>query len=195
VSDCRLTSEPVLAEYSQRFEGVELHEIMQRAMVSMATPNAGKEALEQQLKQTYGLALPEVGQWLSSEPGNTQFLRLQGDLCFVLFDYSGDRAVEKFAANISGAYLSDQSDSWVMLSLSGAKSREVLARICPIDLHPTAFPPGSVTRSVMEHIGAMIVCEAEDQYTLMALRSYAESFLHALEVSIKNVSGNKQGQE
>jgi sarcosine oxidase gamma subunit len=43
----------------------------------------------------------------------------------------------------------------------------------------------------MEHISVMIVCEAENRYTLMALRSYAASFLHALEVSIKNVGGNK----
>ena len=189
-----LTAEPILANYSRSFVGVELYEIIGRSMLSMAIRNDGKDDLAQQLNRAYGLALPEVGRWLSSEPENTQLLRLQGDLCFVLFDYSGDRALEKFAPRISDACLSDQSDSWVMLSLSGEKSREVLERICPIDLHPTAFPPGSVTRTVMEHIGAMIVCEAEDQYTLMALRSYAASFLHALEVSIKNVSGNKEGQ-
>lgn len=189
-----LTAEPILANYSCSFDGVELYEITGRAMLSMATPQNGKDALDQQLEKAYGLALPGVGHWLSCEPENTQFLRLQGDLCFVLFDYSGDRALEKFAQSISDAYLSDQSDSWVMLSLSGVKSREVLERICPIDLHPAAFPPGSVTRTVMEHISVMIVCEAENQYTLMALRSYAGSYLHALEVSIRNVSGSKQSQ-
>ena len=189
-----LTAEPILANYSGAFDGVELYEITGRAMLSMAISKNGKDALEQQLKQSYGLVLPVVGQWLSCEPDNTQFLRLQGDLCFVLFDYSGDQALEKFAQSISDAYLSDQSDSWVMLSLSGGKSREVLERICPIDLHPAAFPPGSVTRTMMEHIGAIVVCETEDRYTLMALRSYAGSFLHALEVSIRNVNGNIQIQ-
>jgi hypothetical protein len=36
-------------------------------------------------------------------------------------------------------------------------------------------------------MGVIIVCEAENQYTLMALRSYADSFLHAIRVSIENV--------
>lgn len=183
----KLTSELVLEGYSHHFEGAELAEVTGRAMVSMAIPKGEKNALEQQLKEMCGLAFPEVGQWCSSEPANTQVLRLQDDLCFVLFDYSGDRAVEEFKQKISGAYLSDQSDSWVMLRLSGEQSREALARICPIDLHSAVFSPGSVTRTVMEHIGVMIVCEAENQYLLMALRSYAGSFLHALEVSLANL--------
>jgi heterotetrameric sarcosine oxidase gamma subunit len=183
----KLTAEPALAAYSQSFRGVDLNEVTQRAMVSMAIPNEGRRALELQLTEAYGLVLPEMGEWVSNDTNHTQFLRLQNDLCFLLFDYSGDRAVEHFAKKMSHAYLSDQSDSWVMLRLSGEKSRQALARICPIDLHPAYFPPGSVTRTVMEHIGVLIVCDAENVYTLMALRSYARSFLHALEVSINNV--------
>jgi len=188
VSKYQLKAETILAGYSRSFTGVELFEINHRAMVSMATPKDGEHELEQQIRRVYGLDMPAVGYWLSSDIDNTQLLRLQEDLCFVVFDYSADRAVEKLAEKVSAAYFSEQSDSWVMLRLSGEKSREALARICPIDLHPGVFRPGSVARTVMEHIGAMIVCEAENQYTLLALRSYAESFLHAIEVSIKNTT-------
>jgi len=188
VSNYQLNAEIPLAGYSYHFDGVDLFEIRNRAMVSMATPKDGELALECQLKQAYGLGMPDMGQWLSSDVDHTQFLRLQDDLCFVLFDYSADRAMEKFTEKISEAYFSEQSDSWVMLRLSGEKSREALARICPVDLHPGVFKPGCVTRTVMEHIGTIIVCEAEQEYTLMALRSYAGSFLHAIELSIKNVT-------
>ncbi len=188
MSNYSLTAEPILAGFSQNFEGAKLFEVSDRAIVSMATPKGGNYALQSQLKREYELDMPRIGQWLSSAVDQTQFVRLQEDLCFVVFDYSSDRAVEKFAEKITDAYLSDQSDNWVMLRLSGVKSCDSLARICPIDLHPAVFRPGSVARTQMEHISAIIICEAENEYTLMALRSYAESFLHAVEVSIKNVT-------
>ena len=187
MSNYSLTAEPALAGYSQSFDGVKLYEVAERAAVSMAIPRSGEQVLEAQIKDVFGVAMPGVGEAARSDVGNTQILRLQNELCFVLFDYSGDRAVREFEQKISDAYISDQSDSWVQLRLSGEKSRETLARICAIDLHPAVFKPGSVTRTSMEHMGAIIICEAEDEYTLMALRSYADSFLHAIQVSIKNI--------
>jgi len=187
VSNYSLTAESALAGYSQSFDGIKLYEMAERAAVSMAIPRAGEQALDAQIKEVFGVAMPRVGETVQSDIGNTQILRLQDELCFVLFDYSGDRAVQKFEQKISGAYVSDQSDSWVQLRLSGEKSREALARICAIDLHPSVFKPGSVTRTSMEHMGAIIICEAVDEYTLMALRSYAASFLHAIQVSIENI--------
>ena len=184
----QLKAEPILAGYSRSVDGADLFEISDRAMISMAIPKDGKAVLEQQLKREYKVGLPEIGQWCSTTIDSAQFLRLQDDLCFVLFDYSSGRAVENVAEKISDAYLSDQSDSWLMLRLSGEKSREALARICPLDLHAGVFKPGSVARTVMEHIATIIVCEAENRYTLMVLRSYAESFLHAIDVSMRNVS-------
>ncbi len=188
MSNYLLTAEPILEGFAQKFKGIELFEITDRAMVSIAIPKGGKNALENQLKQEYQLVLPYIGQWLSSNVEHTQLLRLQDDLCFVVFDYTADRAVEKIAEKITNAYLSDQSDSWVMLRLSGVKSCEALARICPIDLHPTVFRAGSVARTQMEHMGVIIVCEAKDEYTLMALRSYAKSFLHSIVISINNIT-------
>jgi len=187
VSNYSLAAESALAGYSQNFDGVQLYEVAERAVVSVAIPRAGGQTLYTQIENVFSVAMPKVGEAVLSGVENTQILRLQDELCFVLFDYSGDRAVQIFAQKISDAYLSDQSDSWVQLRLCGEKSREALARICPIDLHPSIFKPGSVTRTSMEHMGAIIICEAEDEYTLMALRSYADSFLHAIQVSIENL--------
>ncbi len=187
MSNYSLTAESALAGYSQSFDGVKLYEVAERSAVSMAIPRTGGQVLETQIEDVFGVAMPGIGEFARSDVANTQILRLQDELCFVLFDYSGDRAVQEFEQKISGAYVSDQSDSWVQLRLSGEKSRQALARICAIDLHPAVFKPGSVTRTSMEHIGAIIICEAKDEYTLMALRSYADSFLHAIQVSIENI--------
>lgn len=187
VSNYTLKAQSALSGFSQDFSGIKLCEIVERAIVSMAIPKAGKETLNAQIKQAFGVSIPDVGGVALSTIDNTQILRLQDDLCFVLFDYNGDRSVQTLKQKVSDAYLTDQSDSWVMLRISGKKSRNALARTCPIDLHPSVFSPGSVTRTLMEHMGVVIICEAEGVYTLMALRSYAESFLHALRVSIENI--------
>ena len=55
-----------------------------------------------------------------------------------------------------------------------------VARICPIDLHADAFGPDHATRTVMEHIGAMILRTGEDAFLLLSARSSAQSFLHAV---------------
>jgi len=46
---------------------------------------------------------------------------------------------------------------------------------------------GSVSRTVMEHIGTIIFRDGDDSYVLLTMRSFSRSMLHAIEVSVKNV--------
>lgn len=82
-------------------------------------------------------------------------------------------------------YLNDQSDSWVMLRVAGAGVRRALERLCPLDLHPDAFAPGAVARTVMEHLAVIVLHEAEDTFVLLSPRSSAASFLHEIETSVR----------
>ena len=74
-----------------------------------------------------------------------------------------------------------------MIRVSGPRSRDVLERICPIDLSSNVFTLGSVSRTVMEHIGTIIFRDEDDSFVLLTMRSFANSMLHAIEVSVKNV--------
>ena len=74
-----------------------------------------------------------------------------------------------------------------MIRVSGNRSRDVLERICPIDLSPEVFSVGSVSRTVMEHIGTIIFRDGDDSYVLLTMRSFGRSMLHAIEVSADNV--------
>ena len=90
---------------------------------------------------------------------------------------------------VSGtAWATDQSDSYCLLRLEGARSREVLERICPLDLHPGAFALGAASRTAMEHLGVLLIREEAEQYLLMSARSSALSFLHAVQTSIQNIA-------
>ena len=86
------------------------------------------------------------------------------------------------------AYLTDQSDSFAIVRIKGARSRDALERICPIDLHLDEFSVGTVTRTLMEHLGVIILREDEDAFMLMSARSSARTFWHAVQTSIQNIS-------
>jgi sarcosine oxidase subunit gamma len=43
----------------------------------------------------------------------------------------------------------DVSDSRAVITLSGARARDVLAKGCPLDLHPSVFPPGRCAQSLL----------------------------------------------
>lgn len=78
----------------------------------------------------------------------------------------------------------DQSDSRVLLELSGDKAREVLAKGIAIDLHPRAFKAGDAAVTTASHL-AVHLWQTNDQptYRVLVVRTYFESFWHWLSAS------------
>ena len=188
MSDFTLSARSPLGGVKLEFDGAAIDETTGVAIVSLATPHGGEDALADAVKSAYGTGLPAVGQSAMSKTDNARFLRLAQDQTFLLFDEPAGRPLDAIAREIAdAAYLSDQSDSWAMIRVSGPKSRTALERICLLDLHPSAFPEGHVARTVMEHLGVIILHEAPDTFVLMSARSSAGSFLHAVETSVRNV--------
>ena len=75
------------------------------------------------------------------------------------------------------AAVSDQSDSRLVLRLSGPRVRDVLAKGVPVDLHPTVFKPGDVATTIVAYIGVQIdMLDDAPTYQLTAPRSMAGSF-------------------
>lgn len=188
MADPVLKPRPPLDGFHRQFGGVEVTELTDIALVSIATPQGGEAALIDALARAYKADLPAVGQSTVSSDGVTRFLGLQPGQTFAMFTHEGDRAVETVSAKLGDAgYYTDQSDSWVILQLSGAQTRDALERICPIDLHPDAFEGGAVTRTVMEHLGTIILRTGNDEFMLLSARSSAKSFLHAVLTSVENI--------
>jgi sarcosine oxidase subunit gamma len=86
--------------------------------------------------------------------------------------------VEGFAAKLRGrvglfAAVTDQSDSRLVLHLSGPRVRDVLAKGVPVDLHPSVFRPGDVASTLVAYVGVQIDRLDEATYQLAAPRSMA----------------------
>ena len=184
-----LTASDPLQDLNLQFDELAVASVMDRALVSIAVPNHGRTALETRLEQAYGTGIPQVGRSAKSNADNVRLLGMARDQIFLLFDDLGGDPLEPVSRELDGvAYLVDQSDSWVILSVEGPRARTALERICPLDLDPTAFREDSVARTVMEHLAVVILRDGDDRFLLLSPRSTAKSFAHAVLVSAENVS-------
>jgi methylglutamate dehydrogenase subunit D len=95
-----------------------------------------------------------------------------------------------FATSLSGiigdlAAVSDQSDGYAVLRLSGARVSTVLSKLVPLDLDARAFKPERIARTAAAHIGVVLwrLYEINSSLPLFEVavpRSLAGSFWHAL---------------
>ena len=187
--DFNLISAPPLAGYDQSFDGVSLKAPADLSIVSVALPVGGEAAAEKAIKTAYGAALPDIGKSVLSKDGGTRLVRLSPDAAFVIFTHATPDAEPHVAGKLKGAaYTTDQTDVWTGLEISGPNVRTALERICPIDLHPDSFAEGDAARTVMEHLGTLILRTGPETFLLMSASSSAKSFLHAIETSIHNTA-------
>ena len=186
--DFTLTSAPPLGGYDKTFGDLRLSAPADLAIVSLALPLGGEDAAKKAIKSAYGADLPEPGKSVIAKDG-ARLVRLGPDSGFVIFSHPTPDAERVVAAKLKGkVYTTDQTDVWTGLDLDGPGSRAALERICPLDLHPDAFAEGDAARTVMEHLGTLIIRTGQDRFLLLSASSSAGSFLHAVETSIANIS-------
>ena len=190
MADPALTARAPLDGYARTVGGVALAEETGLALVSAAVPQGGDGAFAAALAEGFGAKRPATGGSALGDRHAARILGMQPDQVFILFaPPDPDRAAETVSAALGPtAYVTDQSDSWVMLRVAGAGVRAALERICPLDLDDEAFPEGRVARTAMEHLAAIVLRDGADSFLLMSPRSSAGSFLHAVEVSLENLS-------
>lgn len=188
VPDLALTARSPLAGYDEDFGGVRIAETPGFALVSIATSEANKAALKKDVAKAYGLTLPDGDK--SAAKGAVTFISSAASQWLLRFPHS-DRADPSadVRAKLGGQpSITDQSDNWVQIEISGDRSTDVLERICPLDLSDQNFTAGSAGRTSMEHLGAIIQRSTKgDKFLLLSASSSARSFLHALQVSVRNV--------
>lgn len=146
----------------------------------------GKRAeLSAKLMDKYGLLLPDGPRRAAN--GTASLLGL-GPRTF-LFQREGGTPLEPELALAFGdaAAVTDQSDGYAVLRLSGPRVRRVLEKCVSIDLHERVFVPGSVASTSCAHLG-VILWRLHDEtglavFELAMFRSFARSLWHFIEES------------
>ncbi len=192
-----LKAKPPLGGYRKTFGDTTLQEMTGLAIIAIATSNGG--AVKVPGRDHNQLAVSANDPLDAPAPGTSnvihqdqiaiRLLSLRQDLILAVFTAQNNRnAIEalrnKFGRTIP---ITDQSDAWVVLGLSGPLSESALERICSIDLHQDVFANGDLAQTRMEHISTILFRSGDEAFQIFAPRSYARSFLHAVETSIHNV--------
>jgi heterotetrameric sarcosine oxidase gamma subunit len=163
----------------EAWDGFAMSELAHAPAFWLAVDSGGEPALDKACAKLFGCGLPErgrlacgvadQGEILLAWVGNRQWLA-RG------VPQQSSIKLEKFAC------LTEQSDGWVGLAVKGARSRDVLATTCPLDLHEEAFPTGSSARAPFEGVHGIVLCRdaAESRFELYFQRSSARSFVENL---------------
>jgi sarcosine oxidase subunit gamma len=86
------------------------------------------------------------------------------------------------------AALTDQTDGWAGLSLTGPKGPDVLARLMPVDLRSAAFPVGHAVRAPLNHMNAILMRRGAYDFVLLVFRSMAQTAWHELEGAMQTLA-------
>lgn len=101
-----------------------------------------------------------------------------------------ETALESWLANAvapHGGTVTDVSESRTTVVVTGPNARDVLAKGCPLDLHPRAFAAGTCAQSIVAKVGAIIhrtdsgAAGEHARFELHVLRSFADYLWRFLE--------------
>ncbi|MEO0937080.1 MAG: sarcosine oxidase subunit gamma family protein [Pseudomonadota bacterium] len=91
-------------------------------------------------------------------------------------------ALKKMHAALEGSHALavNVSDARAVFELSGPRAREVLAKLCPVDLAPDRFTSGMFRRTRMAQIPAAFWLHGPDTFRIVTFRSTAQYALDVL---------------
>jgi sarcosine oxidase subunit gamma len=91
------------------------------------------------------------------------------------------------AASTAGVAVTDQSDAWAGVALTGTAARDVLARLVPLDLDAAVFLPGTVARSMLRHVALLLIAN-DDGFELLVPRSMARTAIADIGAAMRAVA-------
>ena len=91
-----------------------------------------------------------------------------------------------------GAAVVDQSDAWTVIALDGARARDVLSRLTPLDLRDAVLSEGATARTLIGHMTASITRVGPFRYEVMVFRSMTHTLLHEVERAMRGVEARSR---
>ena len=151
--------------------GVTLSERRSGALLDLSTGDI--DATCRAIATQFGVDLP-------TESGRTA----TGDACRALWAGPGHWLIKTapkpnleraWADAARNSAVNDVTHGRIVLRIKGPSARDILAKGCPLDLHPTAFPTGACAQSLMGKINVTIDCLDADEFDITTGRAYAKS--------------------
>lgn len=174
-----LAKTPLNSMAARTIGTVKMVEVDLGVLTSIA-PYAGQgEAAGTALKAAHGLAWPAPLRATGKDGCRAIWF---GREMVLLAGPSPDPALAQSAA------LTDQSDAWAAVHLSGAKVEDVLARLVPVDVSAAVFKRGHTARTSVQHMNGSLTRVGANAFVLLVFRSMAGTLLHDLERAMESVA-------
>ena len=150
--------------------------------VAAIQPWPGRTGAADSALKARGLGFPAPGQ--SLEVADTRILWAGRETAFL---------IGSPPPALSEAAVTDLTDGWAGLVLSGDRAPEVLARLVPVDLRPSACPEGTALRTLLGHVPALILRRGGG-FEVMVMRSYLATVWHEVETALRQVAARLAAQ-
>ncbi len=82
----------------------------------------------------------------------------------------------------------EQGDGMSCVRLEGPASRDVLARLVPLDLRDREFPEGATARTLLGHMPVTLTRAGPEAWEVMGFRSMARTLVHELREAMGHVA-------
>ncbi len=162
------------------FDG--LVSIREAGLCGMITLRGAPDTLAGPLAEVTGLVMPETRRVVTRE-GRT-LAWMSPDEFLLMLPHAEARATTAALSDaLAGRFatVADVSDARAVFRLEGAKTPDVLAKLCPVDFATLA--PGEIRRTRAGQIAAAILVERTDAMQVICFRSVARYLFDALSIA------------
>lgn len=148
--------------------------------LTLIAPFQGQDsAVSEAMTSAHGVAFPKVNR--ISHADETRALWFGRGMA-LLAGPAADAGLSQWAA------ITDQTDAWACVTLSGAGAQDALARLVPVDLRARSFKRGHTIRSQIMHMNGSITRTGSDSFLLLVFRSMALTLVHDLKQAMEGVA-------
>ncbi len=137
---------------------------------------AGDAAFAKAVKSVVKVDLPTEPNTVAETKGVTVLWLGPDEWLLVTEKDAQAELIAKLTQAVAGLFaaVTDVSANQTVIVLAGPDARTLLAKGCPLDLHPRAFKPGQCAQTVVAKSPALIRPLAEGRYVLIVRRSFAD---------------------
>ena len=139
------------------------------------------------LKKVLDIDPPNIGRSVLNKEKSIRLIKNSSDQYFILFSIDFKNISKIITMLEKSFYITEQSDAWACIDISGSQTHSCLERICTLDLSNSTYEINSATRTLMEHLNVFVIKVTEENFILMSASSSALSFLEAIQTSAENI--------
>jgi len=161
-----------------KISNTKIIELDNLTLTSISSYKGKSKKLSEHLKKFHGMALPDNGRATGREGARALWFGRQT----LLVGPKCDEKLTKFAM------LTDQSDAWVVLRISGDLVEDVLMRLSPVDVRFKRFKTGVVVRTGLQHVNVTLHRIGANTIDVYGFRSMAKTLCHDLTQALTTVA-------